>query len=1102
KNSDLATGNMDDQTFTYDTEQYLYNLMFMRHGYKFTGWKDKNGNSYPVDKPVKNLTNEYNGTVTLYAQWTANDWPVVYTPTEGKCNGKEITDKIKFDSEYIIRNPDGINCTGYEITGWKDYYSNKTYDTGDKLDWGSVGTDHTNSRFIPILDGIDYTISYMCNETSSAKDTQTVTMGEYTDLAQGASLCQKPGYKFTYWSDSDGNTYTSGAQWNTPNNVKLYANYETSTDTTLVYMDGGFEPVSCNAESSKIDFRVLTNTGYEYEGWYICNNETNTPKGCGDPVSSIPAGQCTFTSGNDSGKTMYLYPAMTARTFEIAFKCGDMGSITDAAETMQVTYGQPFTFPKYNTKCDDTGRTFRGWTSGGKEYKAGQTIAEWTDINLMTFNAVWDTVKFTIKFDANGGSGNAPTSISCEYGTIKDSCSAPSYNGMTNGTKYFVGWAYGKDATNPDFEASNSLATAFDTNDTHTLYAVWHECIMPEYDENHVSGIDISVNNNSCQYAAKCKAGYFNPTVSDSWADCTTCPDNSSTSDNNSAKYCTCNTGYEFGTNNQTTTNACSAKEYKIQYGYVNGLDTDNLPTTYKYGVGTKIPSLTKTGYDFIGWCTDSSETDCKKDQQVSDTETGDKTFWAKFKPITFTIWYDPNGGNKPENKAYYTTCTYDEYCETADNVFTKQGYEFKTWNLDKTNNHYSEGQDITNLFNTKSVDHSFYATWAACTSQTAGDCDCDATQHPENGQCLDCLKQCSGEYSDGEYNICNGETAEESCKRDIDKIEIENSIFVNGTITLGGLKVVSNLQCADGYYPSDDKLECLPCMAGHYCPSGQGAQTCPATHPKSSVGAISDDECYQTCSDSEIEGFVYQAASDKEYFDTKCQYSKVVTSVGTCAQDEFDMDARTCNRYETCKPGYRLIAGQCELCGIENAVSYSSGCMVQTCVNGYHPMADSCENNTTECNAENATIATQTWDEKKNRFGVCTIVECDSDYHIENNTCVLNYRACETTNGSGSQEWQSNNTWGNCIADKCDPGFELNGKNCTPCTNGNGVSSWTDGCTIATCMYQGARYNLENNECIEICSETGLTDFTGTRKWNSSTKKCETTCAAGYKSW
>ena len=163
---------------------------------------------------------------------------------------------------------------------------------------------------------------------------------------------------------------------------------------------------------------------------------------------------------------------------------------------------------------------------------------------------------------------------------------------------------------------------------------------------------------------------------------------------------------------------------------------------------------------------------------------------------------------------------------------------------------------------------------------------------------------------------------------------------------------------------------------------------------------------------------------------------------------------------------------------------------------------------------------------------------------------------------GHGERQWTGTG-WSDCIVTQCDPGFEPNnpynpqtyssaqnnhswttggsrmpsipvlpigtGGNmgiggdiinpnpytpinpgpapteCIECSNRivNGeiaVSSYAYECEIATCMYHGQKYILENNECIPICENE--TDETGTKHWDERTRKCVRTCNPGYKMW
>ena len=170
------------------------------------------------------------------------------------------------------------------------------------------------------------------------------------------------------------------------------------------------------------------------------------------------------------------------------------------------------------------------------------------------------------------------------------------------------------------------------------------------------------------------------------------------------------------------------------------------------------------------------------------------------------------------------------------------------------------------------------------------------------------------------------------------------------------------------------------------------------------------------------------------------------------------------------------------------------------------------CEADVSNCTAPNAIAATQKWNAQKNAFGECIITECADGYHLAANACQIDEQVCELAHGIGVREWNHNtNTWGECIATKCDPGYTNDRsmtnelwEQCGRCNNmysANGelaASSYVAECEIASCMYQGEKYALQNNECVLICDT--YSDETGARRWDG--KKCVTECEDGYMAW
>ena len=130
KNADNATGNMDNQVFTYDEAKALTANVFERTGYTFTGWNtqaDGNGTSYTDQQNVSNLTPENGATFNLYAQWTANQYTVTLDQQIGSGGTTSVT--ATFDAampDITIPTITGYTFGGYytETNGGGTQYYN------------------------------------------------------------------------------------------------------------------------------------------------------------------------------------------------------------------------------------------------------------------------------------------------------------------------------------------------------------------------------------------------------------------------------------------------------------------------------------------------------------------------------------------------------------------------------------------------------------------------------------------------------------------------------------------------------------------------------------------------------------------------------------------------------------------------------------------------------------------------------------------------------------------------------------------------------------------------------------------------------------------
>ena len=103
KNGADGTKTMTTTTCTYDNNCTLNENKFTRTDYSFTGWNTKSdgtGTSYSNSTEVKNLTSTNGATITLYAQWTPNN----YT---------KLDESLKANKNNIITNVPAGNKIDY-----------------------------------------------------------------------------------------------------------------------------------------------------------------------------------------------------------------------------------------------------------------------------------------------------------------------------------------------------------------------------------------------------------------------------------------------------------------------------------------------------------------------------------------------------------------------------------------------------------------------------------------------------------------------------------------------------------------------------------------------------------------------------------------------------------------------------------------------------------------------------------------------------------------------------------------------------------------------------------------------------------------------------
>ena len=109
-------------------------------------------------------------------------------------------------------------------------------------------------------------------------------------------------------------------------------------------------------------------------------------------------------------------------------------------------------------------------------------------------------------------------------------------------------------------------------------------------------------------------------------------------------------------------------------------MSTDTI--SYGEAYTTKSNTFTRTGYTFAGWNENSSGTGSDWTNWIGKpwtwTYTRSITLYAKWKPNTYTVSYNANGGSGSMST---DTISYGEAYTTKSNTFTRSGYTFAGWN-------------------------------------------------------------------------------------------------------------------------------------------------------------------------------------------------------------------------------------------------------------------------------------------------------------------------------------------------------------------------------------------------------------------------------------
>ena len=656
---------------------------------------------------------------------SAYSYPMNYTITYKTKDGKTLgTNSGQVDAEATVR--EALRVTSPSYDGYVLSDSNDSVVTGKMISWRFPASNYvrhgTGSYTVYYEKACKMIVHYVYG---ASRRTATVDKTAYG----------KRGSSYTVYSPT-----ISGY---TPSKSSVSGTFSSESSSATVYYYESTYTISFNANGgsgapSSITKKHFTNatlpsdqpyrTGYTFKGWGTSSSTS---------YASYQPGSTFYTNAS-----MTLYAVWSAKTYTISYNANG-GSGAPGSQTKY--HGIKLLIP--SVEPTRNGYTFLGWSTSSSATSASYQPGDWYYANAdRTFYAVWQKnapTSYTVSYDANGGSGAPGSQTKTQDITLTLSGTKPTRSGYT-----FLGWATSSSATGASYQPGGS----YTANASVTLYAVWscnHASTKTVWDTGckwrkvcNNCGVTVSSGTTHGPYTygdwvyysgsqhsryKTCIHGDYTTTEYASHNTSTQYEQYSASQHKKYSHCADCNStvgsvsyeGHTFTctTSNGQTVSTCSqcgytkttAQTYTVSYNANGGYNTPASQTKV-HGVTLTLSSTVpyRFNYEFLGWSTSSSATTATYTAGGSYTGNASVTLYAvwKYKPATYTVSYDANGGTGAPGRQ---TKTYGVTLTLTTIQPTRKNYLFLGWSKDRnaTSASYSAGGSYTD-----NTDVTLYAVW------------------------------------------------------------------------------------------------------------------------------------------------------------------------------------------------------------------------------------------------------------------------------------------------------------------------------------------------------------------------------------------------------
>ncbi|GEM_PF-1660349 len=650
-----------------------------KNGYTFDGWyKDANYSFGKISDDESGKWQEKED-VALYAKWNANTYTITF---EGiGCDNLEPKDVVFNERIGELPLP---TRTGYEFVEWRNEQDEVV--SPEDL-YQTVG----NVKLVAIWRAKTYTITFhFCDGTLEIETVQCV----YNEIFETFPAAERIGYSLKEWNtaeDGSGEHYDSGFVYTYDGNLDLYAQWDVVTYSIIYVLNGGINgasnPVVYTIESEDIILNPATKSGYSFVGWRKDDSI----------VQKIESG----SFGN-----IELVAVWQANIYTVTLNAN--GGILDGNNTLTVEYDEIFAIENGISR---EGYDFLGWYDANDVKYAnsdGACVKKWDKTANATLFAKWSIKSYEIQINNNntvtwiGPNGLSTVKTSINYGTVIDSINLIAvFKESSQG--YKEGHIFDR------FEYADSemkwdkVPDLGDNGATITIIPIWEkeeytiyfqtgiaQLLIPPITIKYDAYIELPTDVNKIGY----EFNGWSKTVGGDVLSWTRVPDLTPNvqKDGSIELYA-----------------VYTPIEYTISYVLYDGINAQENPLTYNITQNITLKSPSKTGYIFGGWFSDSDFS--TKINTISET-TGNKTLYAKWIPIEYTIYYHSNEGSSSLEISEHE---FNKSSKLRPNTFEKRGYGFSGWATSE--NGAVQYNDCENILNLSAINNDvihLYAVWTA----------------------------------------------------------------------------------------------------------------------------------------------------------------------------------------------------------------------------------------------------------------------------------------------------------------------------------------------------------------------------------------------------